>query len=146
MMFAIPLAHDLNLYRYNPCTAPKFGIYTVDGDPSNVSFMRLRVMENPWLTLKGDGFDGEQINCRCGRSDQQSMRHKTEHYAILEAVAGCTFLLANNYCKNTLQTLRNGGIRIYEIPDIITNIDSAIKNFLVGATLARSIKHIHHDA
>jgi predicted Fe-Mo cluster-binding NifX family protein len=146
MMFAVPLANDLKLYRQNPCTAPKFGIYTVDGEPSNVSFMRLRIMDNPWLKNSCEGFEGEQINCNCASDQQKSFRHKTEHYAILEAIAGCSFLLANNYCKNTLQTLKNGGIKIYEIPNIITNIDSAIKNFLVGAYLARSIKHIHHDA
>lgn len=144
MKIAVPLDNQLNLYHDNPCTAPMFAIYLLEGDRSGLSFRRTTVVENPWLRVKCDAFAAEQIKCNCDPDRQKSLRHVSEHYALLDAIGGCSYLLADHYCTNTKRTLRNGGIKVFKFPAIIDQIDFAIKNFLVGASLVRSIKHINH--
>jgi predicted Fe-Mo cluster-binding NifX family protein len=72
------------------------------------------------------------------------IQHICEHYALLETISSCTYLLADNYCKNTFSTLKKGGITVFRIPSIIKNVDQAIKNFLIGASFANKIQNIHH--
>jgi predicted Fe-Mo cluster-binding NifX family protein len=73
-----------------------------------------------------------------------SIGHICEHYALLETISNCNYLLASNYCENTFNTLSKGGIIIFKIPRIIKNIDIAIKNFLIGASFANKLQNIHH--
>jgi predicted Fe-Mo cluster-binding NifX family protein len=88
----------------------------------------------------------EQRNCDCNTERQHNLRHKCEHYTLLEIIHGCTFLLASKYCLNTKTMMKNGGITIIKIPPIAKKIDTAIKNFLIGASLANTVKHIHHES
>ena len=144
MKIAIPLHKQLTLYHHNPCTAPKFAIYTIEGDPSSVVFALDMIVDNPWAEVKCDNYDSDQVFCECDLERRESMRHIAEHYALLDAIGGCSYLLADRYCDNTTRALGNGGIKIFKIPPIINKIDNAIKNFIIGASLASTVEHIHH--
>jgi predicted Fe-Mo cluster-binding NifX family protein len=144
MKIAIPLHEQLTLYHNNPCTAPKFAIYLIEGDTSHIVFSLEVIVDNPWSGVKCDRYEDEQISCNCDPDRRKSMRHISEHYALLDAIGGCSYLLADRYCDNTTRALGNGGITIFKIPPIINKIDNAIKNFLIGASFASTVEHIHH--
>lgn len=144
MKIAIPLNGALTLYHLNPCTAPKFAIYTIEGDKSHLTFSLLKVVDNPWCIADYDGFDPEQVACRCQPERRRDIRHISEHYTLLDAIGGCSYLLADHFCDNTSRALGNGGVKVFKIPPVIRETDNAIKNFLIGAELADTVKHIHH--
>ena len=144
MTIAIPLHKNTTLYHDNPCTAPKFGIYNIEGNRTNICFSLITVVDNPWCGVKCDQFGQDQIACSCDPERKKNMRHISEHYALLDAIGGCSYLLADHYCDNTSRALQKGGVKVFKIPPIIDKIDNAIKNFLIGASLASKVQHIHH--
>jgi predicted Fe-Mo cluster-binding NifX family protein len=146
MKIALPLHDSLAIYHDNAHTAPKFGIYNIDKESDDVHVTLSSIIDNPWSAMKCHNFEMEQLNCACNSERQHNLRHKCEHYTLLEMIHGCTFLLANKYCLNTKTMMKNGGITIFKIPPIAKKIDTAIKNFLIGASLANTIKHIHHES
>jgi predicted Fe-Mo cluster-binding NifX family protein len=144
MQIAIPLNDQLSLYHSNPCTAPKFAIYAIEGDRTHLSFRLTQIVDNPWCRIKCANFEEEAVACDCDPDRRNSMRHISEHYALLDAIGECSYLLADRYCENTKRAMKNGGVRIFKIPSIIKQTDMAIKNFLIGAELANTMQHIHH--
>jgi len=146
MKIALPVNNAMTLYRDNPHTAPKFAIYEIKNSQDCVIFTLASIVQNPWNIMREKNFDNNQVQCKCDFIKENTISHKCEHYALLDAINGCKYLLANQYCKNTKNTMRNGGIIISKIPPIINQIDMAIKNFLIGASLADTIKHIHHGS
>jgi predicted Fe-Mo cluster-binding NifX family protein len=146
MTVAIPLDTDQTIYPNNPCTAPRFGIYLIEGVSTDIRFHLQSVVENPWCSVKGGEFGADQIACECDPDRRKNMRHISEHYALLDAIGGCSYLLAVRYCANTSHALQKGGIKVFKIPPIIDKIDNAIKNFLIGACFANKVQYIHHGA
>ncbi len=143
MKIAIPVRHEMTFYHDNPCTAPKFALYAVEGKAPDIRYRLLSVIENPWSRPKCDHFSEEQIQCACDEDRRNNVRHICEHYALLDAVTGCSYLLADRYCENTARALRNGGITLFKVPPIIDRIDGVIKNFLIGSALASKVQHIN---
>jgi predicted Fe-Mo cluster-binding NifX family protein len=146
MKIAIPVNQKMTLYHHNPCTAPKFAIYTIEGGSSDIRYSLSHVVDNPWLEPKCNEFGEDQINCNCDAERRSNVRHICEHYALLDAVTGCSYLLADRYCKNSFRALQNGGIKIFKIPPIIERTDSAIKNFLIATSRASKVQYIHQTA
>jgi predicted Fe-Mo cluster-binding NifX family protein len=145
MEIAIPTDEKDVIYRDNAFTAPKFAIYSVVlDDKANISFHLKSIIENPLKTFKCDGFKDEQLTCNCKTEYSNNLHHVYEHYALLDAIGGCSYLLANHYCKNVIRSMKNGGITIYKIPPIIKKIDTAIINFLIGASFASPTQRIHY--
>jgi predicted Fe-Mo cluster-binding NifX family protein len=144
MTIAVPLDNELMLYHDNPFTAPKFAIYFINGDKTNVSFKRTKIVENPRCLFECNLFDDSQIKCDCDVASKADIEHICEHYALLESIGSCSYLLADRYCENTSHTLKNGGISVFKIPTIINDIEMAIKNFLIGASYANKIQNIHN--
>ncbi len=144
MKIALPLIDASTIYKDNPYTAPKFGIYNIDGNKDNVSFGLNAIIDNPWNSSSCKLFNQDQLKCSCNKEEQERIEHKCEHYALLDLIYDCRYLLANKYCENTKKSMQSGGIAIVNVPPIITKIDTAIKNFLIGASLASTVKHIHH--
>ncbi|MBU1993523.1 hypothetical protein KKC15_02300 [bacterium] len=52
MTIAVPLDNALMLYHDNPFTAPKFAIYFINGDKTNVSFKRTDIAKTPPIRSK----------------------------------------------------------------------------------------------
>lgn len=144
MKIAIPLDKELELYHKNPFTAPKFVIYSIEGDKTNIRFSKSTIVDNRRYPRKCSLIEDSQVACACDMDAKKDIEHICEHYSLLETIEGCSYLLADNYCENTSSTLKKGGITVFRIPAIIKNVDKAIKNFLIGASLANTIQNIHH--
>jgi predicted Fe-Mo cluster-binding NifX family protein len=144
MKIAVPVNDTFTFYHRNPFTAPKFAIYSIEGDRSHLTFSLSCVVDNPRNGINEGEFEESQIACDCDSKQCTNMHHVFEHYALLDAIGGCSYLLADHYCDNTSRALNKGGVKVFKIPPIIHRIDSAIKNFLIGASLASTFKHIHH--
>ncbi len=145
MKFAVPLDSMLTLYHHNPCTAPKFAIYVLSQEGAQVHYRLLSVHDNPWqhpeCTSECDLQEREGI---CNVDEINDMHHKLEHYAMLEVVGGCSYLLAQHFCSNTKVAMKNAGVKLFQIPPFIKETDKAIKNFLIGAEIADTVQHIHN--
>ncbi len=144
MKIALPVKDNLTMYKNNPHTAPKFAIYSIDKIHETIEYSLLSIIENPMSKLKDKMFDNEEIACNCSAEKQNNLEHKCEHYSLLETLHDCSYLLASRYCKNTQNSLKKAGIKIFKIPAIISRLDIAIKNFIIGASLASKIKNIHN--
>lgn len=144
MKIAVPFGKQLELYRLNPSTAPKFGIYDIDCTSSEIQIRLLRVEMNPWCKNSCDVFDTKAEQCDCDEERQNDIRHITEHYALLEVLGGCRYVLVDAFCDNTKRALNNGGITVFKYPSVIRTAESAIKNFIIGASLANTVEHVHY--
>lgn len=144
MKIALPVIDTSTIYKDNPYTAPQFAIYNINRDKDNISFGINTIIKNPWNTSAHKKFSEDQLKCKCSHGKKENIEHKCEHYVLLSLIYDCSYLLANKYCSNTEISMRNSGITIINIPPIINQIDSAIKNFLIGASIASTHKHIHH--
>ena len=144
MKVAIAMTLNDRVYHQNPCTAPKFAVYSINRDKDEVVYSLSAVFYNPVSEKKEQDFTHEEMNCSCSVTRQEDFSHACEHYALLDVIGGSTYLLADQYCKNTLRSLNNGGVSVYKIPSIIHDTEMAIKNFLLGAYYASTIQHIHH--
>ena len=144
MQIAIPTDYDDAIYQDNAYTAPKFAIYTVVPENEKVVFFLKNIVENPLRKMKSGSFDEAQLKCSCDTKYSSELTHIYEHYSLLDSISGCSYLLANCYCKNVARSMKSGGIIIYKIPSIIKQTDTAIKNFLIGASFANTSQQIHH--
>ena len=117
---------------------------TIEGDASDIRFRLIRVVENPLCEPRCNTFSEEEINCSCDDERRSNIRHLCDHYALLDAVSGCSVLLADRYCDNTSRAMQNGSVELFKIPPIIGRVDTAIKNFLIATSLASKVQHIHH--
>ena len=144
MKIAIPFSRELELYRHNPSTAPKFGIYEIETDNECIAVRLLSVQVNPWCEHSCDNFPDSDASCACDETRQQDIRHITEHYALLEVLVGCSYVLADHFCKNTKRVLGYGGIRVFKYPSVIRTAENAIKNFIIGASLANTVEHVYY--
>jgi len=146
MKVAIPVDNNGVLYTHNPYTAPQFAVYEILGDKDYLHYKLIETRQNPKHTLMKQCFDNSQIHCDCLEEDANCFLHICEHYSLLEIIVGCEYLLAVRYCQNTVYTLGNGGIKIFQIPTIIKQTEIALKNFLIGAEYASKVSNIHNEA
>jgi len=144
MKIAVPLDKKLFLYNDNPYTASKFAIYAIEGNKTNITFNLLEILDNPRHINSSNKLEKIQKSCACDKNRENNMQHICEHYSILETIKNCNYLLASEYCKNTYNALKNGGVKIFKIPKIIKKTDIAINNFLIGARYANTIQDIHY--
>lgn len=141
---AIPLNSTMGFYHSNPVTAPKFAIYTINMKTKNTTFSLLHVIDNP-LDRANDGkYASTQILCNCDKDTCSDIYHRAEHFILLDAIHDCKYLLANNYCKNTVHALKIANIQTYKISPFIKQVDMAINNFILGVSLASKVNYIHH--
>jgi predicted Fe-Mo cluster-binding NifX family protein len=144
MKIAIAMTLNDRVYHNNPCTAPKFAVYSIDKKEDAVVYSLNAIFYNPASTKKVTAFTDDEINCSCSTERQEDFSHACEHYALLDVIGGSKYLLADQYCKNTLRSLKNGGVAVYKIPSIVHDVELAIKNFLLGVYYASTVQHIHH--
>lgn len=133
MKVAIALEQSGNIYRGNPWTAPQFAIYDITPQTDIITFKKIKLVENPWIE-EDESIICDPMMCSDGCSDivKADLNHLADHYIILEAVHGCTYLLANTFCSNVEKVLLNGGIEIHQFPIFIKKPEHAIKNFIIA--------------
>lgn len=142
---AIPLDNTMSFYHRNLFTAPTFAIYIIKNENKRITtFSLLKVIDNPWNSINNGEYKECQIQCACDKEISSDIQHITEHYAIFHAIGTCDYLLVDYYCDNISQVLKNADIKTYKVPPFIHKVDMAIKNFLLGVSLASTLKHIHH--
>lgn len=144
MKIALPIDNTLNLYKDNPHTAPKFAIYDIKIMKESIHFSLSTILDNRLSKIKNNEFTNEEKKCLCDTERKENLRHKCDHYSLLEALDGCSYLLANKSCFNTQKSMRIAGITIFTIPPIISEVNMAIKNFIIGGSFANQIKQIHY--
>jgi len=144
MKIAVPIDDSLDIYKHNPHTAPKFVIYELLKQQNEVYVSLFCIVDNTLSVHKKRDFYADEIMGTCESENKQSIMHKCEHYSILEAIGGCSYLLANRYCENTKMSMKQSGIEVFKIPSIINKPEMAIKNFIIGESIASKIQNIHN--
>jgi len=144
MKIAIPVNDLLNVYKNNPHTAPKFAIYDLIKEDDTVHFSLESIKENQLSTHKNHPFCSDEIMGTCSSEVQENLTHKCEHYSVLEMIGGCSYLLVNRYCENMKNSMKQSGIELFKIPSIINKTDIAIRNFIIGGSIASKIQYIHN--
>ena len=144
MKIALPVYDTATVYRDNPHTTPKFAIYDIDSVNNSIHYSLHSVVVNPLNRYKSQKFPESELLCSCSLERQNDLSHKCEHYSLLETISDCSYLLASKYCQNTKKSMKKAGIKVVKIPPIITQTNSAIINFIIGASLERNIQNIHH--
>ncbi len=144
MLIAIPLTTELSIYHNNPFTAPQFGIYSIEKQERNILFLQKNIVQNPWSKTNDTSFDEEQITCSCTPEKQCELTHMVQHYGLADLLSSCTYLLADKRCDNIANTFQKLHIKLYKIPAIIKDPKSAIKNLIIGVSLADHIQDIHY--
>ena len=144
MKIALPIENTLTLCKDNPHTAPKFAIYNIDIIQEDIHYSLHSIIENQLSKLRNNEFSQEERKCSCNTKTSNNIRHKCEHYSLVEMLSDCSYLLANQCCQNTKNCLKASSIKIIQIPPFIKQIDMAIKNFIIGGSFANKITQIHN--
>lgn len=144
MIIAIPLDAMKRVYHDNPCTATMFALYEVTGNRKDIRYRLIDTKLNPWEKSGGKMVQDHNMKaCECPIELTGDTYHVSEHYMVLEVIGKTDYLLADNYCLNTLYAMKNVGIKIYKIPPIVKDVETAINHFIIGAEIANNIQHIH---
>ncbi len=86
--------------------------------------------------------DGQMYHSNPCDAICDTLDHKLGHYAIVEALQGCDYLLVHNCCKRTRHSLEVAGIKIFTIPGFIKQPSLAVKHFIVADYLAKHEKEL----
>lgn len=144
MMVAIPMDAMKRVYHQNPCSATMFAIYEVLGERKDIRYRHHETRLNPWEKHEGNMVrDPKMKACECDCEIAQDPHHISEHYALLEVIGKCDYLLVDQYCLNTLFAMKNVGIKIHKFPPFVKTAEEAINHFLIGTEITNSLQYIH---
>lgn len=144
MMVAIPMDAMMRVYHHNPCSAPLFALYEITGERKDIRYRYVETRLNPWEKHEGDMVrDQVMKTCSCDYEKSKDPHHISEHYALLEVLGKCDYVLVDQYCLNTLYAMKNVGIKIHKIPPFLKTAEEAIHHFLIGAEIAEHLRYIH---
>lgn len=144
MIVAIPVDARMRVYHHNPCSATMFALYKLTGERTDVQYAHVDTKLNPWERSNGEMVRNPEIKtCSCGNDKKNDPHHISEHYALLEAIGKCDYLLVNQYCLNTLYAMRNVGIKIHKLPPFVKTADVAMEHFIIGSEITDHLKYIH---
>lgn len=138
----LPLTKNKMVYHDNFFKAPYFGIFTINSQNCYV-YCRLETFipnsyncvyeENPLLCAN---------HGMCNQT-QCTLQHLEEHYDFSKNIDGCDYVLADRYCETMFDALKQGGITLYKLSPFLQTAEIAIKNFLIGVSIASTLQHIH---
>jgi len=137
MKIAVPLDREKKVYHDTPWTAPSFAIYTVTEEDEELIYNCVAEKENPRI-----GYDPMTSADDCSDDVETDLGHISDHHAILEAVHGCRYLVAETYCSNVEKVLGDSGIELYRLPPIVKNPDLAVKNLLVNLKFTDNVQKV----
>lgn len=141
MKVLIPLDTQTRVYHDNVFKAPNFGVYSIDKSGNNLFCSFIEQIPNPFSSLYH-----HETSCQdhgiCDTS-KCTLKHLHEHYTLLQGITSCDFILANRFCTTMTKAFNEKGIHIYKIPPFVHKPDVTIKNFLLGVSLASTLRNIH---
>lgn len=144
MTIAVPMDALKRVYHFNPCSAPMFSLYEVIGDRKDIRYRFIETKLNPWEKHSGAMVnDPKMIACECEVDFAKDPHHISEHYALLEVIGKCDYLIVDQYCLNTLFAMKNVGIKIYKIPPFLKTAEEVLTHFIIGANLADHLQYIN---
>lgn len=144
MKVAIPMDARMGVYHHNPCSATMFALYELTGGRTDVRYAHVDTRLNPWERSDGEMVRDPLIkSCSCGPEKSKDPHHISEHYALLEAIGKCDYLLADRYCLNTLHAMKNVGIKIHKLPPFVKTANEAMDHFIIGSEITHHLKYIH---
>ncbi len=144
MIVAVPVNAQERVYHDNPCTSPMFAIFEVTGDRQEIRYRHTLTRLNPWAKYDGVMLkDPHMKSCTCEEQLMRNPHHISEHYVLLEAIGQCDILIVDNYCLNTLYTMKNVGIKLHKIPPFLKKPSEAIEHFAVSSEIAAHLRCVH---
>lgn len=146
MKVCIPVQNDTNVYHNNLFRAPHFALFDVDKDANgSVSYHLDKTIDNPF---QGNA-SAEPDSCpNRGICDQEdcTVEHFNEHFSLSHSIKKCDYILADYFCDTMTKALRSEGVKLYKISPFLRDTDIAIKNFILGESLADKLQDIHAKA
>ena len=142
MKVLIPILNQTDVYHDNLFRAPSFAIYSIDNRSKNVYCSLTETIQNPYSCLHRNN---ATVCDNYGICDQEScsQQQKEEHFHLIQRMTNCDVILADHFCDTITTALKEGGIRLYKLSPLIKKPDIAIKNFLLGVSLASTLQHIY---
>jgi len=142
MLVWVPVKNQTDVYHNNIFRAPFFALYAIDRVKSNVYCSCIDLIRNPYSCLKNMN---QELSQNYGICDPESctMEHITEHYILSHRIKSCDYVLADHFCETMTKALQEKGVTIYKISPFLHSPDIAIKNFILGVSLASKLQHIH---
>ena len=139
MKVLVPLENRFNVYHNNLFKAPRFALYTIDRTKYNIYCSLQDIIENPNTVVD------EHTSDNYGICDQKicTKEHLEEHHLLSKHIKECDYVLGVHFCDNTLKAFQFKGTNIYKISPFLRSTETAIKNFLLGVSLASTLQHIH---
>lgn len=142
MKVLIPVKNQTDVYHDNLFRAPLFAVYSVENKNSNFHCSLIDVIQNPYSSHFNYGTALYENNMICD-TENCSLQHLQEHYNLSKEMDIYDYVLTDHCCETMTSALKEKGINIYKISPFLQKSDIAIKNFLLGASLASTIQHIH---
>ncbi len=142
MKILIPLTQTKEVYHDNFFKAPHFGIYTIDNQKRDIYCQFESLVPNPYECI----YTNDPTHCaNHGMCDQTqcTVQHIEDHYAFSKSINGCNYVLADRYCDTMVEAFRQTGITLYKLSPFLHTVEIAIKNFILGVSLASTLQHIH---
>lgn len=144
MIVAIPLDAREKVFHLNPCACSVFALYEVTGNRKDTRYRYIETRLNPWKK-----YDGAMVNdpkmrsCECECEIAQNPQHISEHYALLEVIGKSDYLIADQYCLNTLYAIKNVGIKLHKIPPFVKTAQDALEHLIIGTELTDNLRYVH---
>lgn len=142
MLVWVPVKNQTDVYHNNIFRAPFFALYTIDRVESNIYCSCIDLIRNPYSFLTNMNQELSQNYGICD-PEECTKEHIEEHYILSRSIYGCDYILADHFCNTMTEALKKKGISIYKISPFLHTPDIAIKNFILGVSLASTLQHIH---
>ena len=146
MKVLVPVINQTDVFHDNLFRAPLFAEYTIDTYNDNDVYCSLNgTIANPYSYLSSD----DQASCdkhKICKAESCTVEHLKEHYQLSKRLKHCDYILADHFCETMTDALEKEGIHIYNISPFLHKTDIAIKNFLLGVSIASTLQHIHFKA
>jgi predicted Fe-Mo cluster-binding NifX family protein len=144
MKVLVPVSNQTDVFHNNLFKAPLFAEYTIDTyDDVDFYCSLKKTISNPCNSVE------ESTPCDTnGICDIEScsVAHLKEHYTLSKHLKDCDYILIDHACETMTDALYKEGINIYHIAPFLRKTDIAIKNFLLGVSIASTLQHIHFKA
>lgn len=142
----IPVQHDTDVYHNNLFRAPHFALFSVDiHQDGSVTYQFDKTIDNPFQghdTAASDTCPNRGI---CDQ-DNCTVEHFNEHFTLTKTMKKCDYILADYFCDTMTKALKSEGVRLYKISPFLKHTDIAIKNFILGESLANQLQDIQAQA
>jgi predicted Fe-Mo cluster-binding NifX family protein len=144
----VPVKNETDVYHDNIFSAPRFALYSIDikesidKNASRVYYACEYIIENPKLDSEHHEYAGQRDHGICN-AEFCSDAHYNLHYELSKSIDECDYILVNHTCETMMRALKETGINLHKISPFLRKTDIAIKNFILGVSLASTLQHIH---